>query len=221
LGGLILILKALFLGIAIGIVIAMPVGPAGFESIRWTITKGFRKGILVVIGALSVDALDAILINFGLLSWLEGNPCYKALFWILSGVVTFYIGYRDIKRGRRYNLDEEERYLEKKGLLDHPYITGFVITFSYPMTHFAWLTFSTTFVGYWHDKGIITYGTFVASLILGMFITLTGINYLASKGKKKLKSNKTSKLGELLPYVIAVLGFVLLIYGLIQLYIIL
>jgi len=127
-----LILKALFLGIAIGIVIAMPVGPAGFESIRWTITKGFRKGILVVIGALSVDALDAILINFGLLSWLEGNPCYKALFWILSGVVTFYIGYRDIKRGRRYNLDEEERYLEKKDYLIILILQALLLPFPIP-----------------------------------------------------------------------------------------
>lgn len=216
-----MIFKALILGLAIGIVIAIPVGPAGIESIRWTITKGFRKGILVVIGALSVDTLDAILINFGLLSWLESNECYKAMFWTLSGAVTFFIGYKGIRKGRRYNLEEEERLLEKKGLLDHPYITGFVITFSYPMTHFAWLTFSSTFITYWRDKGTITYATFVASMILGMFTTLTGMNFLASKGKKMIKSDKTDRLGDLLPYVIAVLGAVFFAYGILKLCIIL
>ncbi|NLZ47473.1 MAG: LysE family transporter [Clostridiales bacterium] len=211
-----MIFKALLWGLAIGMVIAIPVGPAGIEAIRWTVTKGFRKGILVVIGALSVDTLDAILINFGLLSWLESNKCFKDIFWMLSGIVTFYIGYKDIKRGRGFNLQDEEKYLEKKGLFDHPYITGFVITFSYPMTHFAWLTFSTTFITYWHDKGVLTYGIFVASMILGMFITLTGVNFLASKGIKTIKSKKSNRLGNLLPYVIAVLGVVLFVYGVIQ-----
>lgn len=213
-----MILKAVLYGLVIGMIIALPVGPGGFESIRWTIAKGFRKGVLVVIGALSVDTLDAILINFGLLSWLESNEWYKTIFWIVSGIATFYIGYRSIKKGRSYNLEEEERYLKKKGLFDNPYITGFLITFSCPMTHFTWLTFSTTFINYWRDEGTITYGSFVASMILGMFITLAGINFFAAKGKKVIKSDKSNKIENLIPYIIAVLGVFFLIYGLIHLY---
>jgi threonine/homoserine/homoserine lactone efflux protein len=211
-----LLVNAVFLGLATGMVVAIPVGPAAIESIRWTITKGFRKGILVVIGALTVDALDAILLNFGLLNWLENNGPFKAIFWMASGAATFYIGYRGINTDPTVNLKDQGEVFQKKAVFNHPSLTGFVIAFSYPMTHFAWFTFSTTFIRYWHDKGGLTYGTFVASMLLGMFTTLATINYLASKGRRIIKYKENNRLEEVLPYIIAFLGAIFFIKGFIH-----
>jgi threonine/homoserine/homoserine lactone efflux protein len=214
----ILFIKALVIGLATGIIIAIPIGPAGIESVRWTITKGFRRGILVAMGSVMADVVDAVLINFGLLSWIETNKLLESLFWIVSGMVTFYIGFRAVKSGKSYDLGEEEKLLAKKGITAHPVFTGFIITLTYPMTHFSWLTFSTTFIRYWRNLGIIPYVTFVASMLSGILICLIGINYLASKGKKVIKVKETGKFTNLLAYGIALLGIGFFIFGLIKLY---
>ncbi|WP_163192363.1 LysE family transporter [Clostridium thermarum] len=214
----ILFIKALFIGLTTGIIISIPIGPAGIESVRWTITKGFRRGILVAMGSVMVDVLDAVLINFGLLSWIESNKLMEALFWMVSGIVTFFIGLRAVRSGKSYDLNEEEKLLEKKGITAHPVFTGFIITLTYPMTHFSWLTFSTTFIRYWRNLGVIPYVTFVSSMLAGILTGLTGINYLASKGRKVIKVRETGKFTNLLAHGIALLGVGFFIFGLIKLY---
>ena len=214
----ILFFKALFIGLATGILIAIPIGPAGIESVRWTITKGFRRGILVAVGSVMADFVDSVLINFGLLSWIETNKLLEAIFWVISGGITFWIGCRAVKSGKSYDLEKEEELLEKKGITSHPIFTGFIITLTYPMTHFSWLTFSTTFIRYWRSLGTVPYITFVASMLLGILTCLTGINYLASKGKKVIKVKKTGKFTNLLAYGIGLLGVGFFIFGLIKLY---
>ena len=214
----ILFFKALFIGLATGVIIAIPIGPAGIESVRWTITKGFRRGILVAAGSVMADFVASVLINFGLLSWIETNKLLEAIFWIVSGGVTFCIGYRAVKSGKSYDLEKEEEFLEKKGITNHPVFTGFIITLTYPMTHFSWLTFSTTFIRYWRNLGMVPYITFVAAMLLGILTCLTGINYLASKGKKVIKVKETGKFTNLLAYGIALLGTGFFIFGLVKLY---
>lgn len=214
----ILFIKALVIGLATGVVIAIPIGPAGIESVRWTMSKGFRHGIWVAIGSVAVDTVDVVLINFGLLSWIETNKLLEAIFWIISGIVTFYIGFRAVRSGRKYNLDEEEELLEKKKITMHPIFTGFIISITYPMTHFSWLTFSTTFIRYWRGQGIVPYVTFVAAMLSGILICLTFMNLLAAKGRKIGSGKNTEKFTGLLAYGIATLGIAFIFFGVYRLW---
>lgn len=214
----VLFIKALVIGLATGVVIAIPIGPAGIESVRWTMSKGFRHGIWVAIGSVAVDTVDVVLINFGLLSWIETNKLLEAIFWIISGIVTFYIGFRAVRSGRKYNLDEEEELLEKKKITMHPIFTGFIISITYPMTHFSWLTFSTTFIRYWRGQGIVPYVTFVAAMLSGILICLTFMNLLAAKGRKIGSGKKTEKFTGLLAYGIATLGIAFIFFGVYRLW---
>lgn len=213
----ILFTKALLVGLVTGIVIAIPIGPSGIESVRWTMSRGFRQGIWVAVGSVITDTLDVVLINFGLLSWIETNKLLEALFWIVSGVVTFYIGYRAVKSGKEYDLDKEEKRLEGNKVTSHPVFTGFIISFTYPMTHFSWLTFSTTFIRYWRGLGSMPYLTFVASMLSGIFICLTCINLLAAKGRKIGNEKKSEKFSGMLAYGIAALGVSFFVFGLFRL----
>ncbi len=214
----ILFIKALVIGLATGVVIAIPIGPAGIESVRWTMSKGFRHGIWVAVGSVAVDTVDVVLINFGLLSWIETNKLLEAIFWIISGIVTFYIGFRAVRSGRKYNLDEEEELLEKKKITMHPVFTGFIISITYPMTHFSWLTFSTTFIRYWRGLGVVPYVTFVAAMLSGILICLAFMNLLAAKGRKIGSGKKTEKFTGLLAYGIATLGIAFIFFGVYRLW---
>lgn len=213
----ILFVKALVVGLTTGIVIAIPIGPSGIESVRWTMSRGFRQGIWVAVGSVIADTLDVVLINFGLLSWIETYKLLEALFWIISGIVTFYIGYRAVKSGRNYNLDKEEKLLEENKVTSHPVFTGFIISITYPMTHFSWLTFSTTFIRYWRSLGRMPYITFVVSMLSGIFICLTCINLLAAKGRKIGNGKRSEKFTGMLAYGIAALGVSFIIFGLFRL----
>lgn len=211
---MIIVLRAIYTGLITGIIIAIPVGPAGIESIRWTITKGLKNGILIAAGSLISDTIDVMLINFGLLNLIETNKILEITFWMISGIIIFIIGYKAIKNGKNYNSEEEEEILEKKEIKSHPLLTGFIINMSNPMTLFFWFTFSSTVIRVWRYAGTIPYLTFVIFMLTGMFISLSILNYLASRGRKLTTPKFSGKLNILLSYGISAIGAGFFLYGL-------
>lgn len=210
---MILILKAIFTGTFIGIIVSFPSGPAGIESIRWTITRGFKEGIQVAIGSFFVDMMDIILINFGLLTIIETNKLLEIIFWLISGILIFIIGYRALKDGSGFDAEKEEKMLNKKWK-SNPLIIGFLICFTNPLTHIFWLTLSSTVFRAWRYAGNIPYITFIAFTFIGMLVTLFLVNYLASKGKKLATPKVSENINKWLSYSILAIGAGLFIYGL-------
>lgn len=215
----ILLIRALYTGLATGIVIAIPMGPAGIESVRWTISKGFKNGIKIAIGALIADAIDVILINFGLLELIEVNKLLEVFFWMLAGVIIFFIGYKAIKNKRIKSDEDEEDDLEKKEVQSRPVLTGFIVNFSNPMTHFFWLTLSSTVIRVWRHAGRLPYFIFAVSMLSGMFVSLFGINFLVSKGRKIAPPKASGKLSDLLDYGITAIGIGFFAYGIYKFYV--
>lgn len=216
----VLIIRAIYTGLFTGMAIAIPMGPAGFESVRWTVTKGFRNGILVAAGSLIADAIDVMLINFGLLELIETNKLLEIFFWEISGIIIFYIGYRALKSSKKSseaasskaNGEEaidptvENTLLKLESGHHKALFTGFIVNFSNPMTHFFWLTLSSTVIRIWRSYGRLVYFIFAVFMLCGMFASLWGINFLASKGKKISAPKVSGKTANLLVYVILAFG---------------
>lgn len=212
----VLIIRACYTGLFTGIVIAIPMGPAGVESVRWTLSKGYKKGLRVAAGSLLADAIDVMLINFGLLSLIQTNRLLEIFFWFISGGVIFVIGYKEIKKktgpadeSQKDNPEEED---------EKPFLHGFIINVTNPMTHFFWLTLSSTVISVWRSAGSLPYFIFAVTMLAGMFVSLAGINYLASKGKKISPPKLSGKLSHMLAYGIAGFGVGFFVYGLVLLY---
>lgn len=53
-------------GIFIGILLALPTGPAGFLVVRETLTNGFRRGFVASLGGILTDFFYAVIVCFGL-----------------------------------------------------------------------------------------------------------------------------------------------------------
>ncbi|MFU0824030.1 LysE family translocator [Clostridium sp.] len=213
-----LMIRAIYTGLLTGIAIAIPMGPAGFESVRWTISKGFKQGVKVAAGSLIADAIDVILINFGLLELIEKNKLLEVSFWIISGVIIFFIGYKSLRKYKDNNAEKEEPILEEKELDSHALFTGFIVNFSNPMTHFFWLTLSSTVIRIWRSYGKLTYFIFALFMLFGMFMSLWTINYVASRGKKLTTPKVSGKLENIISYVITLFGLGFMVNGLYKLY---
>lgn len=209
----ILLIKAIFTGLLTGIVIAIPMGPAGIESVRWTISKGFKQGILVAAGSLIADTIDVMLINFGLLELIQTNKRLEVFFWIISGVIILFIGYKAVKGNKNPFSEDDEGNSEKKKMKSNPLFTGFIINFSNPMTHSFWLTLSSTVLRVWRSMGKLIYFIFAVCMLCGMFTSLFGLNFLASKGKKLTPPKAAGKITGLLSYGILAIGVGFIIYG--------
>lgn len=215
----VLIIRAIYTGLFTGAAIAIPMGPAGFESVRWTITKGFKQGVKVAAGSLIADAIDVMLINFGLLELIETNKLLEIFFWEISGVIIFYIGFRALRKSKQNSLDKEKDEVEQKQRRSGALFTGFIVNFSNPMTHFFWLTLSSTVIRIWRSYGRLVYFIFAVFMLCGMFISLWTINFLASHGKKFTAPKVSGKFTNLLAYVITAFGVGFFANGLYKLYI--
>ena len=86
-------LLAFFLkGIAVGIVIAVPVGPVGVMCVRRTIFEGKLAGFVSGLGAATADAVFGVIAGFGLTfvsDWLIG---YQQWLRVAGGCYLLYIG---------------------------------------------------------------------------------------------------------------------------------
>ena len=128
--GISITVKAIFIGLSTGLVLALPLGPAGLESVKRTISKGYKEGILVALGAISVDALDIILINFGIFNLLNASKRLESLFWIICGIILAFIGYKSVKGTKKGGDGFKPKVVKSGKFSSMPYVTGFLITVS-------------------------------------------------------------------------------------------
>ncbi|EDS76890.1 LysE family translocator [Clostridium massiliodielmoense] len=200
---LLCILKSILFGYIIGILISIPLGPSAIESINRTISRGFKEGFLVSLGAISADISYLIIVNCGLLSLLKLNKNAESFFWILSGIAMILIG---------INSTREKKYCDasKKS---YSFFAGYVITFLNPMTPALWIAISTTVINNWYDEGFFICSLSIISMIIGMISWFVLLNVLALKGLKLAKPTKSKKITTVIKYSILVLGVCFLIFG--------
>lgn len=214
-----LIIRAIYIGLITGYLLALPTGPAGLESIRWTLNHGFRKGMTVALGALTADVLDIVLINHGLLELIRLHYLLEVAFWLLFGTVVLVIGFGEV---RKMHLHEESALLiphPQKDKKHRAFLTGFLMTFTYPGTHFFWLTLGSTLFQVWRPSGKPAFYTFTVSLMVGMLLALFTLNWLATKGKRFAAPKISVKITRLIPYGISLLGAGFIITGVVRFFV--
>ncbi|MBZ4663052.1 MAG: hypothetical protein JG776_734 [Caloramator sp.] len=205
----ILLIRTIITGLFTGVAFALPLGPAGLESIKRTVNSGINEGLMVAIGAVLADAFDILFINIGLFSLLNQNKRTEGLFFIICGLLILFFAFQDIKN---YNGDRDENI---KKYDSKPVLKGFIIAFTNPMTHSFWLTISGTLIHRFSDMKPIYYYIFLIFIIVGMFIWFVFLNLAALKGIQRLENNKNNEIVEKLTIVIMFLiGIGFIVFGL-------
>jgi threonine/homoserine/homoserine lactone efflux protein len=85
-------------GIAVGAIIAVPVGPVGILCLRRTIFEGQMAGLVSGLGAASADAFFGVIAAFGLTFIAQSLIGYEGLLRTGGGCYLLYIGAQALAR---------------------------------------------------------------------------------------------------------------------------
>ncbi|WP_127836532.1 LysE family transporter [Clostridium prolinivorans] len=207
---LFIFLRAIMSGFFTGVAFAIPLGPAGIESIKKTLNCGIRKGLLIAFGSILSDAVDIILINVGLFNLLNQSKRTEGIFFIICGILIIIFSYGDFKK---YN-NNNKNYENINKFDSMPVLKGFLMAFTNPMTHSFWITISGTLIHRFAGNSSFDYNLFLFFIIIGMFAWLVILNVAALKGTKKFISDKKDKYFEkFLILFMILLGLGFFIYG--------
>ncbi len=206
------ICKAICIGFLTGFTASIPLGPSGLESVNRSMSKGFKEGFKVSLGAVSADLLYIVIINLGLFTLLSKHRHFQSIFWITSGIILIIFNH--------FSFNDNTKKNSSKTILDKytssGFLTGFLITFVNPTTPSLWIALSTTVLSVWRYHGRIYFLTSVSSMMLGSITWFCLLNILVSKGVKKLKADYTKTTSRLLNYFLTILGISFIILGIVK-----
>lgn len=203
------IFKAILIGFFTGFIASIPLGPSGLESVSRSMSKGFKEGFKVSLGAVSADIAYIIIINLGLLTIFTKNPKFHSLFWIISGIVLIISTKISFKSKQSSSKLERSIYRHAS----NGFLTGFLITFLNPTTPSLWIALSGTVFNVWKHHGRIFFIFSISSMIIGSITWFCLLNILVSKGIKKLNPNHTNNTTKFLDYFLLILGIIFVIWG--------
>jgi len=129
-------LHTLLMGIIAGFALAVPIGPIGILCIRKTLSEGLLPGVIIGLGAASVDFLYSGVASFGLTVISDAIDNQQTLIKILGGGLFLILGLRIL-------LNQHSTFntpIKRMGKLKS-YVSTFLFTLGNPLTIFAFLTF--------------------------------------------------------------------------------
>lgn len=209
---ILLLIKAASIGVATGFIMSIPIGPSGIESVKRTLSMGFKEGFKVSLGAIGADVFYLLLINAGLANLLDRNRKTEAIFWIISGLLLSLIGYNSI-RNHKGNTTVFSRFMKNSNLSSFPFVTGFMITATNPMTPSIWLALSGTVLKAWYHISKPGYFVFILFIIIGMILWFFLLNFLAYKGFNILSHEKSTSTISFLMLGTIFTGFAFIVWG--------
>jgi len=147
-------------GVAVGIVIALPVGPVGVLCVRRTLFEGASFGFISGLGAATADTIFGIIAGFGLTIVRDFMLRYQDWFGAAGGVFLLYVGIRALRRGDA----EPEPLANTDEALFGAYASTFALTITNPITILA-------FAGIFAKVGVSEHGGYLDTtlLVLGVF----------------------------------------------------
>ena len=158
-------------GIAVGFVIALPVGPVGVLCVRRTIFEGRWSGFLSGLGAASADTVFGMIAGFGLT--VVADLLFKYQDWLRAGggIFLIYLGVTALMKGGERTKASDE----SAESLFRAYASTFVLTITNPVTILAFLGIFAA-VGFTGAEATIgRAGMLVAGVLLGSLVWWLGL----------------------------------------------
>lgn len=166
------LLIALLKGVAIGVVIALPVGPVGVLCVRRTVFEGASYGFVSGMGAATADTLFGIIAATGLTFLRDWLLSYQEWFGAAGGVFLLVIGVRTLI------LSPIER--ENVPVTGDRHVTAYFSTFALTITNpITILAFAAIFakVGIGEGAGLFTLGALVIGVFAGSLLWWLGLSF--------------------------------------------
>ena len=169
-------------GVAVGFVIAVPVGPVGVLCVRRTIFEGRLFGFLSGLGAASADTIFGIVAGFGLTVVSDLLLGYQGWLRMAGGLFLVYIGANALRK----RIVRSEAPVTNAENLFGAYFSTFVLTITNPVTILAFLGIFAG-VGFSGEEATLGRAAIlVAGVLLGSLIWWLGISLGAGLFRKSI-----------------------------------
>ncbi len=191
-------------GIAIGFIMAIPIGPIGIMCIRKTLTEGRLSGLIIGLGAATADLFYGCVAVFGLTVISDTLSDQRIWIRIVGGALLFFLG---IKTFRAQPKDPKLK-ISGSGRL-RSYFTVVILTLTNPLTIFA---FIAVFAAFGLGDGL----SFLSAVVLvaGVFIGSCLWFFLLTSGtilfRKKLDLVGLKWVNKIAGILIIISGFIVI-----------
>jgi threonine/homoserine/homoserine lactone efflux protein len=194
-------------GVAVGFVIALPVGPVGVLCVRRTIFDGRIAGFLSGIGAASADTIFGVVAGFGLTVVADMLFQYQNWLRAAGGVFLVYLGIAAL----RHPALKAERIGNSAETLFRAYMTTFVLTITNPVTILAFLGIFAA-VGFTGAEATLgRAGMLVAGVLVGSLIWWLGLSLGAGFFRRSFREGHLAWLNRISGTILALSGVGLLV----------
>lgn len=205
-----IVMSALLKGVAFGITMAAVPGPIFFLIIQRTMAEGLLTGLFCGLGAITADAIYALLAAIGLTFIMQFLLAYQSVLAILGGGFLMYLGITTIFR--KVKLDA---VAVRDSSLFSSWFSTLLLTLANPVTMLSYcVIFSALGVG--ADEQLGTVLSLVGGVILGALAVVMLLILFLSFFRKKMTPKALNRLNKVAGFVLAGFGVVALIQGIFQ-----
>jgi threonine/homoserine/homoserine lactone efflux protein len=163
---------ALLKGVAVGIVIALPVGPVGVLCVRRTLFDGPTYGFVSGLGAATADTIFGIIAGFGITIVRDFMLRYQDWFAAAGGLFLLYVGVKALL----YADDTEPEPVHDEARYFGAFVSTFALTITNPITILAFAGIFAK-VGVSKDAGLLDVAVLVAGVFLGSLLWWLGLSF--------------------------------------------
>ena len=169
-------------GLIIGFAMAVPIGPVGVLCIRKTLGEGYSRGLIIGLGAATVDSLFGAIAAFGLT--FVSDLIASQQFWVrlVGGGLLLFLGIRTFRAKHK----DPMLPFNTKGLLGS-YISAFLLALTNPVTIFAFVAVFAAF-GLGHKLSVVSASILVLGVFVGSCLWFLTLGSVAKFYRKKLDS---------------------------------
>jgi threonine/homoserine/homoserine lactone efflux protein len=197
-------------GIIIGFVMSAPIGPLGVMCIRKTLARGHFRGLIIGLGAATIDVLYSSIAAFGLTFFSDIITGQQLWLRLVGGGLLLFLGIRTF-RGKH---KDPKLFFNSNGLLES-YVSALFLASTNPITFFAFVTAFAAF-GLGLRLNIISACILVVGVFLGSCLWFLTLGYIATFFRKKLESGGLlwiNRVSGILIILSGVVVFMSLIFG--------
>jgi threonine/homoserine/homoserine lactone efflux protein len=204
-----MLILTLVKGIAVGIVIALPVGPVGLLCVRRTLFEGIAFGLASGLGAAVADTIFGAIAGFGLTFVRDDILAYRDWLGAAGGVFLIFVGVRALLE---HVATDPPEPVAGEALLG-AFASAFALTITNPITV---LSLAAIFAKVGGDEGarLDSIGVLVGGVFLGSALWWLGLTFGIAALRRRARLVTLRWLNRLSGAILSLSGLALIIAAL-------
>lgn len=198
------VINLVWMGILVGLGVAIPIGPVNVEIIRRNIYAGLSNGIAIACGATLADTTYILLTLTGILLFFK-QPLLLSLIGMLGSLILAWFAYGSFTAG----------HLKiKKNAIKQPFLrvwlAGYFITLLSPMSILFWLSMGTQIATLANHNQAATWAL-PLGVIIGTLSWSMSLNFILHKTRHQISDrvlHRLNQLGGIILATFAMIGFI-------------